>query len=153
MIVIRRILLEGTLSRGLELLHNVLFKTTNHAHLVSTMQGQISQSRSASLSQTMKDEPQSVRREQHPSDRDWRERQRDPLPFQGDHEELPPLAWTLMWRETYSNQFGWVVEDGMRSWGYIMWDFMRLEHTGAKKVLERQWEARWKGYDPRNMLF
>lgn len=153
MIVNRRILLEGTLSRGLQLLHNVLFKMKNHAHLVSTMQGQISQSRGASLTQIMSDEPQSIRRELYPSDRDWKETQREPCPFHGDHKEFPPLAWTLIWRGTYSNQFGWVVEDDIRLWGYVMWDAARLEHTGAKEVLDRQWEARWKGYDPRNMLF
>lgn len=72
-----------------------------------------------------------------PSDRDIKEKRRDPLPFQGDNGELPPLSWTLVWQGIYSNRFGWAVKEELdsRFWGYVMWDAMRLERTGAKDVL------------------
>lgn len=81
--------------------------------------------------------PQSMWREQYPSDRDIKEKRRDPLPFQGDNGELPPLAWTLIWQGIYSNRFGWAVEEKLdsRFWGYVMWDAMRLERTGAEDLL------------------
>ncbi|ODM18747.1 hypothetical protein SI65_05364 [Aspergillus cristatus] len=88
----------------------------------------------------------------HPTDQDSKQKRRDPLPFQGDNEELPPLAWTLIWQGTYSNLFGWYIKDELRSWGYIMWDAARLERTGAKEVLHRQWKACWEDVDPRNRL-
>ena len=97
---------------------------------------------------------QTIRRRQHPSSRDSKEERRDPLPFQGDRADgvYPPLAWTLMWQGTYSNLFGYYMEDPIRSWGYVMWDAARLEQSGAKEVLKRQWEAEWEGGDPRDQL-
>ena len=92
---------------------------------------------------------QSSRRRQSPSDQDLKQKQRDPFPFPGDDENLPPLAWTLIWQGTYSNTFGWCIPSDLRSWGYIMWDAARFERIGAKEVLARQWEERWKGGDPR----
>jgi len=86
------------------------------------------------------------RRQERLSDRDQKRQRRDPLPFKGDGEPeanglRPPLAWTLMWRGTYSNLYGYYVQDVIRCWGYVMWDAARLERTGAKEVLARQWEA------------
>ncbi|ODM19351.1 hypothetical protein SI65_05969 [Aspergillus cristatus] len=109
----RSMLLEGTITRGLELLHYVHFETKDHAHLY-------------------------MRRKYHPSDKDLKQRRCDPLPFQSDREDLPPLAWTLIWQGTYSNLLGWYIEDASRVWGYIMWGAARLEHTGAKDLLARQ---------------
>lgn len=152
MIDTRDLLLEGILSRGLELLHDVLFKIKDHAQLVSTMQEQISQARSDSLEDILDNTPQSRRRRLHPTDQDLKQKRRDPLPFQGNNEELSPLAWTLIWQGTYSNLFGWYLKDDLRSWGYIMWNAARLERTGAKEVLHRQWKVCWKNVDPRNRL-
>jgi hypothetical protein len=100
---------------------------------------------------------QYFRRQERLSDRDQMQERRGPLPFKGDGEPdadglRPPLAWTLMWRGTYSNLYGYYVPDDMRRWGYVMWDAVRLERTGAKEVLARQWEAEWGDDDPRDDL-
>ena len=97
------------------------------------------------------------RRQEQPSNRDQKQQRRDPLPFQGDGEPEadglgPPLAWTVMWQGTYSNLYGYYVQDVIRRWGYVMWDATRLERTGAKEVLRRQWEADWGDSDPRDNL-
>lgn len=114
------------------------------------MQEQIS--RGLSLDNVL--ELSSMRRKGYPSDRDLKEKRRDPFPFQGDNGELPPLTWTLIWKGTYSNWFGWKMRKELdsRFWGYIMWDAMRLERTGAKEVLVRQLEACWGDRDPRDRL-
>lgn len=96
------------------------------------------------------------RRNQPLSVRDELQLRREAFPFMGDSESstgalLPPLAWTLMWRGTYSNLYGYYVGDMMRRWGYIMWDAPRLERTGAKEVLARQWEDYWTN-DPRDQI-
>jgi hypothetical protein len=84
------------------------------------------------------------RREEQLSDGDRKQQRRDSLSFRGDAEwdaKGPPLAWTLIWGGTYSNLYGYYVQDVLRRWGYVMWDAVRLERTGAKDVLARQWEA------------
>lgn len=114
------------------------------------MQKQISTSKGLDLPAILDATPQSFRRRQYPSHQDVKQKQRDLFPFQGDDENLPPLAWTLIWHETYSNTFGWCIPNGMRFLGYIMWDATRLECAGAREVLARQWEECWKGGDPRD---
>lgn len=145
-------MLNGTITRGSELLHDILFKIKDHARLVSTMQEQIANSIGTSMSIKMLHSGQSLRREKYPSDKDSKERQRDPLPFQGDNEALPPLSWTLIWQGIYSNLYGIFIPESIRLWGYTMWDAARLEHTGAKEVLARQWRERWKDTDPRTRI-
>lgn len=142
--------LEGTVSLGLGLLIDVLFKSKNHADLGSRMQDQIALPKGISFSDILRVTVQSSRQEECPSDRDLKQKQRTPLPFQGDAEDLPPLAWTLIWRGTYSSIFGWRISDILRFWGYIMWDAARLEYTGAKELLAQQWEGRWEDMDPRD---
>lgn len=66
---------------------------------------------------------QAVRRRKAPSERDRKQRRRDPLPFQGDMEYdlegvYPLLAWMILWEGTYSNLYGYYVRDDIRSWGY-----------------------------------
>ncbi|KAI1840396.1 hypothetical protein JX266_013404 [Neoarthrinium moseri] len=81
--------------------------------------------------------------------------QRPPTPDGafGLDNSCPPLAWTIIWRGTYSNLFGHYVDDDLRCWGYIMWDAKTLGRTGATKVLARQWQKRWGGTDPRNRVY
>ncbi|KAK3935654.1 hypothetical protein QBC46DRAFT_396979 [Diplogelasinospora grovesii] len=154
---VRDSLLKGTISRGLELLHTV-FKISDHKHLVSTMQQHISWPRGNFLgNEALGETAQFQRRRERPSHRDQKQQRHDPLPFEGDDESdanglRPPLAWALMWRGTYSNLYGYYVQDVIRRWGYVMWDAARLEHTGAKKVLARQWEEDWRDSDPRDDL-
>lgn len=94
---------------------------------------------------------QALRRADHPSDRDRMQDERAPFPFRGDSEDAPPLAWTTIWGDTYSNLYGCYVSDEMRSWGYVFWDAATLEKTGGKRALEIQWSDYWDD-DPREDL-
>ena len=116
------------------------------------MQEQIVPGRAHSFEYVLERLPQVMWRQQNPSDRILKHQQHDPIPFQGDNEDHPPLAWTLIWKGTYSMLLGKYLECDFRFWGYIMWDAARI-HTGAEEVLARQWEARWKGADPRDRRF
>ncbi|OTB00957.1 hypothetical protein M426DRAFT_323846 [Hypoxylon sp. CI-4A] len=150
---VRQELLGGTVSCGLELLHIVLFKINNHSHLVTTMQQCISWPRGTFIkNQVLGETTQIGRRLETMSIRDIKEQRRDPLPFLGDEETLPPLAWTIMWDNTYSNLYGHYVQDIIRRWGYVMWDKIRIETMGARDLLLQQWKADWGDDDPRDMM-
>lgn len=92
---------------------------------------------------------QSGRRVMAPSELDKKDERRDPLPFRGDRVDnysdgaYPPLAWTLLWKGTYSNMLGSYIPDEFQMWGYVMWNAARLERTGAREVLARGWELMW----------
>lgn len=95
-----------------------------------------------------------TQRERHcsnPTDRDDKQGLRAPLTFEGDRQSngsrsSPPLAWTLVWGNTYSNIFGQYIPKSFQRWGWVMWDAARLEHTGAKELIMKQWE-KWKEAD------
>ena len=98
------------------------------------------------------------RRQERRSDRDEKQLRRDPMRFRGDGEPdedgpRPPLAWVRMWGETYSNLYGYYVPDNIRQWGYIMWDAVRLEQTGAKDLSLQQWGEAWGTTDPNDLIF
>ena len=98
---------------------------------------------------------QSNRRWNFPSDRDEKQLRGDPMPFRGgadEQGERPPLAWTLIWREKYTNLFGCYVEDNIRRLGYVMWDAARLEESGAKDRLLQLWDEAWGDADPNDIL-
>ena len=102
---------------------------------------------------------QQERRRKWPCDRDAKQLRRDPMPFRGDaaepdeHGPRPPRAWTLMWREKYSNLYGDYVPHSVRRWGYVMWDAARLEQTaGVKEKLLRQWDEAWWTDDPNEII-
>lgn len=86
------------------------------------------------------------------SERDAAQDEGRPMPFREDDLESPPLAWVLIWAETYSNLFGVFIPKSLRRWGYIMWDARRLEETGAKDVLMCEWHEMWQGGDYRESL-
>ncbi|KAK4119113.1 hypothetical protein N657DRAFT_650530 [Parathielavia appendiculata] len=85
---------------------------------------------------------QRARHREQLSERDLKEQARDPLPFVGDlepeaHGSCPPLAWTFIWKGTYSNLYGEHLEGKIRRWGYIMWDAARLEtERGESPAIE-----------------
>lgn len=148
----RRDFLVGAALHGLSLLYTILFKIKDHEHLVSTMQQYITISPYISFDAgtgILGEREQRQRRSNHPSEQDRMEEQRVVFPFRGDSDEpdAPPLAWTILWCDTYSNLYGWYIPDKMRRWGYVFWDAARLESSGGKKVLEDQWEECWGGYD------
>ncbi len=139
---------------GLELLHTVLFKMRDHEHLVTTMQKSLSLGGELFV-EAFSESTQWIRRKEQLTERDLRQQARDPLPFVGDldsdtHGSCPPLAWTLIWKGTYSNLYGEHLGDEMRLWGFVMWDAARLETEGGKALLLRQWDIDW---DPRDTDF
>lgn len=74
------------------------------------------------------------------------------MPFEGDSESCPPLGWTTIWKDTYSNLFGFYMPDATRLLGYVFWDAPRMESMGARDILTRQCETDWHGHDPRDYL-
>lgn len=74
--------------------------------------------------------------------------------FEGDVTlpGYPPLSWTTVWKNKYSNIYGDYIGRPLRLWGYIFWDAPRLKGTGALTVLMRQWEDAWGQDDPRDVL-
>lgn len=149
--------LEGTALHGLPLLYTVIFKIKDHDHLVSTMQKHITSSYIPfnTIEGTLGDTQQYSRRSNNPSERDRMQEERAAFPFRGDSDEpdAPPLAWTIMWYDTYSNLYGHYVPDEMRRWGYVFWDAATLEDNGGKRVLHKQWEEPYDACDPRDDLF
>lgn len=143
------------ISGGLELLRHVLLDMKDHEHLVSTMQKHLEWFTGYFLEyEALGDVTQAIRRREAPTERDRKQRQRDPLPFRGDVESdpegaHPPLAWTILWGGTYSNLYGYYVRDDIRSWGYVMWDAPRFELMGAEAVLRRQRADHYGEGDPR----
>jgi hypothetical protein len=90
------------------------------------------------------------RRRNHPSEKDRWFMDKVPCPYRGD-EDGPPLAWTTLWGDKYSNVCGGYIDDEMRQWGYVFWDAERVQaesSSGAKEVLERQWSRCWSVRSP-----
>ena len=147
--------MEGTALHGLPLLKTVLFEIKNHEHLVTTMQQHMVYSYiPINDEEGILGESQQYRnRNNHVTERDRMQEERCPLPFRGDNEpDAPPLAWTLIWDNTYSNLYGWCIPNEMRRWGYAIWDEATLENIGGREFIKAQWEARWRGDDPRDDL-
>ena len=101
---------------------------------------------------------QKRRRKRNPSVRDQMQERREPLPFRGDTDDkAPPLAWTTVWKGTYSNLYGYYIDDegGLKGWGYMFWDAQRLRDHGMIEVIERsrneEWELQFNGKDPREI--
>lgn len=153
--------LVGTISRGLDLLHTVCCATKDHLHLVSTMQHNICWPAGCFLedgfvSGALGRLAQMERLEKWPGERDEKQLRGDPMPFRGDggpdeHGERPPIAWTLIWREKYTNVFGYYVEDNIRRLGYVMWDATRLEESGATDRLLQLWNEEWMDQDANDL--
>ncbi|KAL2827856.1 hypothetical protein BJY01DRAFT_228924 [Aspergillus pseudoustus] len=152
--------LEGTTSCGLHLLHTVLFRMKDHNHLVQTMQNNISLGNYQLEEYILRESTQYWQRDERLSERDVQQERRDPLPFRGDRvpdpdsaaaDLYPPLAWTILWKGTYSNLYAYYFQEELKEWGYVMWDASRLASTGAEEVLRRQWAVYWEeDEDPRD---
>ncbi|GKZ69523.1 hypothetical protein AnigIFM50267_004734 [Aspergillus niger] len=144
--------LIGTITQGLELLQTIFFKVQDHSDLVNIMERTlvlwVEEFLGADVFGAFSDMAQRERRARAPSERDKKEERREPLPFRGDPLDdsdgaYPPLAWTLLWKGTYSNMLGSYIPNDFHMWGYVMWDAARLERTGAKEVLVREWNLMW----------
>ncbi|KAK2733435.1 hypothetical protein FQN57_002131 [Myotisia sp. PD_48] len=152
-------LLDATISRGLELLSTVLrTQDKNKDLLISTMQRYISEDCGYFHTAASGADAQTPRWEHFPSDRDDKQRRLDPLPFDKDDDEPdvnnphPPLAWTLMWKGTYSVLCGGFLPDEFRECSYVMWDADRINYYGGKAIFERYLEERYEDWDERDIL-
>jgi hypothetical protein len=82
------------------------------------------------------------------------------FPFPGDRlpddelgvDKLPPVAWTMFWKDTYSNLFGGYTGRDFRRWGYVFWDDDTVSRLGGQRVLLVQLDQNWGGRDPRDMI-
>ncbi|KJZ70709.1 hypothetical protein HIM_09893 [Hirsutella minnesotensis 3608] len=117
-----RRLLQGTTSCGLKLLHTVLFQIQDHVHLVSIMQQNISWPAENFLGNEALGERAQFQR-----------RQEHPMERDLKQQRRDPLPFK-----------------GDRC--YVFWDAPRLERTGGREVLARQWEADWGLTDPRDFV-
>jgi hypothetical protein len=82
---------------------------------------------------------QGRRRDQYPSDEDHAQTRRDRILFLGDRDpHAPPLAWVMMWRGQYRNEFGRAVNGRFKRWGFVFWDCKRLDASGCKERLARE---------------
>ncbi|KAL2128690.1 hypothetical protein VTI74DRAFT_8827 [Chaetomium olivicolor] len=140
----RQDMLTGTISRGLKLLHRVMYETNDHHDLVIEMLDSIRSAEDFDFEKEMLEFVLSLRRNAESSGRlDQKQKRRGPLPFRGDgapdtEGDRPPLAWTLIRKGTYSNSYhGLSIPEDLRYWGYVMWDSERLNNTpGALELLE-----------------
>lgn len=65
----------------------------------------------------------------------------------------PPLAWTILWLETYNNRVGILIERNIQLWSHVFWDSSRMKNMKAKEVIETQWpRLNWDEDDPRRHL-
>jgi hypothetical protein len=93
---------------------------------------------------------ENYQREQYDNNHTERHRKqddRDPLPFQGDGDPTaPPMAWTVIWGETYSAVIGndYILR-ALQNCGYVFWDAVTLGNHGAVEMIKRHWN---KWYDP-----
>lgn len=149
-------LLEGSALRGIPLLRTLMLDIQEqkertqklHDYIVTTYVPFIDMDFLFSTT------GQRDRRRNSPSHKDQMQASRDPLPFRGDGElEAPPLGWTILWHDTYSNLYGEHTEFYLRSWGYVFWSAKRLEQTGGKALLERVCELNRPEDDARERLF
>lgn len=88
------------------------------------------------------------RREDWPRVEDQIQDAKQEMLFSHDSIDLPPLAWTILFKNKYSNLFGRYVPDAIRRWGFVMWDAHRLD-SGAKEYLLAEWETLYGNTDPR----
>ena len=108
---------------------------SDHEELVQLMQKKMSVCLN-SIEDTLSYITQDARRRSHPSDRDLAEGV-EKLPFPGDNEDGPPLAWVITWRGKYSNTYGEDIPNSLKAWGYGFWDGKRLVKSGWLKAEPR----------------
>ncbi|KAL2178450.1 uncharacterized protein P884DRAFT_276976 [Thermothelomyces heterothallicus CBS 202.75] len=130
---LRESLRQGTAARGLRVFSKVL-QTTDHEKLVKRMQKYM-RLQCVFIEPILNWTSQDLRRREHPSEEDRAEARRERLPFLGDKEDAPPLAWVILWRGKYVNEYGDVIDYRLKKWGFIFWDCRRLNESGAKHYI------------------
>ncbi|KAI3395931.1 hypothetical protein diail_642 [Diaporthe ilicicola] len=148
--------LNIALRHGLRLLADT-FQTEDHEQLANIMRAAIVSGSSGEhggvdgedwIDDSVWDYNQDSRRDQYPSDRDSAQDSRQAMLFDGDSLKSPPLGWVLFWMSEYSNLFGSHIPEGLRRWGFVIWDAGRLDST-AKDAIEREWDSMYGMTDPR----
>ena len=130
---------EGMISLGLPVLCGIS-KIQDHSTLATFTSNKLAVGSLVSwVAETVDEIEQDRRRENWYSDRDAAQDRRDDMPFNGDREDLPPLAWVMIWRGTYSNMYGEYLDEDLRDWGYIMWDASRVMNSGKAASLDKLW--------------
>lgn len=149
MIGLRDVYLDGIVSRGVELLHFILFQIKDHEHLLSTIPQQITCPMIMNYGHFLHLMWERVWSDEfdHPLelDQDFEDEEYNPTtPFHGDNGGFPSLAWTLIKKDYQADLLDGVLGEEFRGWGYVMWDAARLEQTGAKElILARSGDFYW----------
>ncbi|KAK3899646.1 hypothetical protein C8A05DRAFT_17951 [Staphylotrichum tortipilum] len=132
----RNQLKEGTIATGgLDLFRRVL-AAADHDELANLMEANLAWCTVDTIANMMDWFAQDMAREEAPSERDEAEFRSDKMPFIGDREDAPPLAWVILWRGLYSNTYGDSIPAPLRNFGYVLWDAERLERTGGRRRVE-----------------
>jgi hypothetical protein len=137
-------ILEGMVQCGLRTLHSLFFDVPDHSCLISFIRDNVIWRVVLNfIPRVLYMEYYFLQSCADPSDRRLKQQRLEPMPFPGDIVGLhPPLAWTLLWKETYSNTYGlYIISNDLRSWGYVIWDAARIEGTPVRRVLYRYWNA------------
>ncbi|KAF4953551.1 hypothetical protein FGADI_5887 [Fusarium gaditjirri] len=129
----------GMSSLSLTILSSI-FEARDHPTLVELVSRYIILSNGDWLFEATDDLVQERRRSHFLSERDQAQDRREAMPFEGDREDLPPLAWVILWKETSSNLYGVHIKESFRKWGYVLWDAGRLISSGAADTLTTEWD-------------
>lgn len=116
-----------------------MFNTADHKTLVNLVWQHIEQAWGPWVEEAVSTQCQARRRNRVFSARDTAEAERAPMPFTGDSEDSPPLAWVTIWKGTSSNRFGQWIPRSFQEWGYVMWDSGRIITAGGIAALEEKW--------------
>ncbi|KAH7183465.1 uncharacterized protein B0J16DRAFT_401825 [Fusarium flagelliforme] len=128
----------GLGSLGLTVLLN-MFNAADHKTIENLVAHHIQEAWDPWVEDAVSRQCQARRRGRVFSARDRAEVERAPIPFTGDSEDSPPLAWVTIWKGTSSNRFGQWIPRSFREWGYVMWDSGRMITAGGIAALEEKW--------------
>ncbi|KAK3902868.1 hypothetical protein C8A05DRAFT_33406 [Staphylotrichum tortipilum] len=130
---------EGTISRGLRVFYRML-RTRSHEGLVRRVQKYATEDPWFDFESCLDWTFQEQRRRLQPMEGDRLERDKTPLPFDGDTLDGPPLAWVTLWGGRYVNTYGDTVPESLKQWGHVFWDAERLRGSNGVKCVERERE-------------
>ncbi|EWY97337.1 hypothetical protein FOYG_02195 [Fusarium oxysporum NRRL 32931] len=131
---------NGIVCRGLPVLFAAM-EIPSHSELVKLIASEIVSVVDDMVSETTRPYHQDTRRENHYSDRDKAQDNREKMSFEGESYDSPPYAWVVFWKELYSNLYGDYIPPSFRPWGYVMWDKNRLVNADAVAIINREWKA------------
>ncbi len=129
---------QGIAERGLRLFYAVL-RTSDHEELAKRMQNYMKTPGVVEF--VLEPSTQARRRLRHPLDEDRAEARGERLPFSGDTENGPALAWVTVWGGRYSNRYGGNLPERLKQRGYVFWDAERLLNSRGEGTLMRTLEA------------